>query len=147
MGMEQQAAEKLGEPVQLVATISSKGTAKSIMTAGVARSLGGAIGAATAGTLANRGGVDTIAGNKGYMVLALTDSNLAVFKQKSGLLKPSCGDLLGSLSREAITSFDLGGGTLTSPLKVTLANGTELDFEVPRAHKGKVEKIQQALGK
>lgn len=147
MGMEQQAAEKLGEPVRLVATVSSKGTAKSIMTAGVARQLGGAIGAATAGTLANRGSLDTIAGHKGYMVLALSDANLAVFKQKSGLLKPSCGDLLGSLPRDGITAFELGGGTLTSPLKLTLADGTELEFEVPRAHKGKVEKIQQALAK
>ena len=147
MGMEEQAAEKLGEPVHLVATVSSKGTAKSIMTAGVARGLGGAIGAAAAGTLANRGSIDTISGNKGYMVLALSDANLAVFKQKSGLLKPSCGDLLGSLGRDGITSFELGGGTLTAPLKVVLSDGTELEFEVPRAHKGKVEKIQQALGK
>ena len=131
----------------MVATISSKGTAKSIMTAGVARSLGGAVGAATAGTLANRGSVDTIAGHKGYMVLALTDANLAVFKQKSGLLKPSCGDVLGAFPREAVTAIDLGGGALTSPLKVTLDDGTELEFEVPRAHKGKVEKIQQALAK
>ncbi len=147
MGMEQQAAEKLGEPVMMVATVSSKGTAKSIMTAGVARQLGGAIGAAAAGTLAHRGSLATIAGNKGYMVLALTEANLAVFKQKTGLLKPSCGDLLGSLSRENISSFELGGGTLTSPLNVTLADGTELEFEVPRAHKGKVEKIQQALAR
>ncbi len=147
MGMEQQAAEKLGEPVELVATVSSKGTAKSIMTAGVARQLGGAIGAAAAGTLANRGNIDTIAGNKGYMVLALTGSSLAVFKQKSGLLKPSCGDHLGSLPRESVRSFELGGGALTAPLKIALEDGTELEFEVPRAHRGKVEKIQQTLAK
>lgn len=145
MGMEQQASEKLGEPVHLVATISSKGTAKSIMTAGVARQLGGAIGAATAGTLANRGSVDTIAGHKGYMVLALTDGSLAVFKQKTGLLKPSCGELLGSLERSSIETFELGGGTLTSPLTIGLGDGSHLEFEVPRAHRGKVEKIQQAL--
>jgi hypothetical protein len=145
--MEGQAAEKLGEPVQLVATVSSKGTAKSIMTAGVARQLGGAIGAATAGTLTSRGSLDTITGHKGYMVLALTESKLAFFKQKSGLLKPSCGDLLGSLTREDITAFELGGGALTAPLSVKLSDGTELEFEVPRAHKGKVEKVKQALSR
>ena len=147
MGMEDQAAQKLGEPVLYVATVSSKGTGKGIMTAGIAGQLGGALGAATAGTIADGRAPRGPGGHKGYMVLALTDSKLGFLKQKSGLLKPSCGDLLDSVPRDEITAFELGGGSLTSPLKIALADGTEIELEVPRVHKGKVEKLKSALGR
>ena len=41
--------------------------------------------------------------------------------------------------------FELGGGALTAPLVVGLADGSEFELEVPRAHKGKVEKLRAAL--
>ncbi|MEO8540636.1 MAG: hypothetical protein ABI577_12930 [bacterium] len=147
MGMEQQAAAVLGEGVRLVATVSSKGTAKRIITAGVARQLGGAAGHAAAQTLGNRGSIDSIEGHKGYMVLALTGTSLGVFKQKAGLLKPSCGEILGTIPMTDVSSFSVGGGALTAALTVTLSDGTELEFEVPRVHKGKVEKIRDAIGR
>lgn len=143
--MEQQAAEKLGEPVRMVATVSTKGTGKKIMTAGVARQLGGALGAAAAETVAARRGTG-LANHSGYLVLALGEQNLGMLKQKTGLLKPSCGDLLESVPLGEIRKFELGGGALTAPLVIGLADGSEIELEVPRAHKGKVEKLKGALG-
>lgn len=135
MGMEQQAAEKMGEAVSTVATVSTKGTGKKIMTAGVARQLGGAIGGAAAETF----------GSKRAGMMALGEKNLGLLKQKTGLLKPSCGDLLEAIPLDQVTKMELGGGALTAPLVVTLADGAQIELEVPRAHKGKVEKFKAAL--
>ncbi len=141
MGMEQQASEKLGESVSMVATVSTKGTGKrTMLTAGI----GGVVGAAAAAAVANRG-KDALGEYKGYVVLGLGEKNLGVFKQKTGLLKPSCGDLLASIPLEEVTSFEVGGGALTAPLTIGLTDGSELEFEVPRAHKGKAEKLGAAI--
>jgi hypothetical protein len=143
--MEQQATEKLGEQVRMVATVSTKGTGKKIMTAGVAQQLGGALGATAANSIAKKRSPGGPGGHSGYMVLALGETNLGMFKQKTGLLKPSCGDLLETIPLDQITKFELGGGALTAPLVVGLADGSEFELEVPRAHKGKVEKLRAAL--
>lgn len=143
--MEQQAAEKLGEQVSVVATVSTKGTGKKIMTAGVAQQLGGALGATAAGSIAGKSMPGGPGGHSGYMVLAVGERSLGMFKQKTGLLKPSCGDLLETIPLEQITRFELGGGALTAPLVIGLADGSEFALEVPRAHKGKVEKLKAAL--
>ncbi len=141
MGMEQQAGEKLGEAVSVVATVSTKGTGKKTMlTAGI----GGVVGAAAANAMAARG-TSSLSDYKGYLVLRLGEKNLGVFKQKTGLLKPSCGDLLETIPLEQISTFEVAGGALTVPLTIGLTDGSELQFEVPRAHKGKVEKLKSAL--
>ena len=141
MGMEDQASEKLGEKVSMVATASTKGTGKKTMlTAGV----GGVLGAAAAAAVSNRG-TSGLADYKGYLVLGLGEKNLGVFKQKTGLLKPSCGDLLETIPLDQVAKFELGGGALTAPLVLGLKDGSELEFEVPRAHKGKIEKLKAAL--
>lgn len=143
MGMQEQAALGLGEDVRAVATVSTRGTGKKTMlTAGI----GGAIGAAAANAMSGRGAT-TLADYKGFMVLGLGERNLGIFKQKSGLLKASCGDLLQAIPLEQVSSFELGGGALTVPLTIGLADGTQLEFEVPRAHKGKVGALKASLGK
>lgn len=147
MGMEQQAAEKLGEPVSIVATVSTKGTGKKIMTAGVARQLGGALGGAAAETFGSKRAGSGLESHSGYVVMALGQGSLGLLKQKTGLLKPSCGDLLEAIPLEQVASLELGGGTLTAPLVITLTDGTRMELEVPRAHKGKVEKFKTALGR
>lgn len=54
MGMEQQASEKLGESVSMVATVSTKGTGKrTMLTAGI----GGVVGAAAAAPQVAQAGV------------------------------------------------------------------------------------------
>lgn len=143
MGMEDQAAKQLGENVRAVATVSTKGTGKKTMlTAGI----GGAIGAAAANAMSGRGAT-TLADYKGFMVLGVGERNLGVFKQKTGLLRASCGELLQAIPLEQISSFEVGGGALTVPLTIGLTDGTELQMEVPRAHKGKVGKLKAALAK
>jgi len=146
MGMEQQAAEKLGEQVRMVATVSTKGTGKKIITAGVAGQIGGAIGMAAAGSAMNKRTPGGPSGYTGYMVLALGEQSFGMLKQKTGLLKPSCGDLLEKLPLADVRKFEIGSGTLTVPLTLGLADGSEFELEVPRAHKGKVEKLKAALG-
>lgn len=146
MGMEEQAAEKLGEAVSQVAIVSPRGHGKKMMTAGVARQLGGALGAAGAETLANRRLPGGPGDHKGFMVIALGATKIGFFKQKTGLLKPSCGDLLETFPRDQVTAFDIGGGALTSPVTMTFQDGTEFEFEAPRAQKGKAERFKAALG-
>ena len=145
--MESDAAAKLGEAVELTTVVSPHGQGKTLMTAGVIRQVAGVAGALAVTHRSAKERPDTPGGFKGgYMVLALGATKVGFFSMKRGLLKNTAGELIEELPREAITGFELGGGTLTSPLKVTLDDGTVWDLEVPRAQKGKTEKIAHALG-
>jgi hypothetical protein len=140
--MESQASEKLNEAVTMTAVVSSKGTGKKTMlTAGV----GGVAGQLLGEKLGNKNVPTSPGGIAGYMVMALSDASLAFFKMKRGLLKNSAGDLLVSVPRGSVSAFTFGGGALTSGLNIELNDGTVWALEVPRAGKGKAERIRRAL--
>jgi len=145
--MEEQAAEKLGEPVSVIAVVSPRGMGKSIMTAGVAQQLGGALGAVGAAKMTNKRMPGGPGDHKGFMVIALGETKIGIFKQKTGLLKPSCGDLLETFPRDQLVSFEIGSGKLTLPVNVVFADGTEFEFEAPRAQKGKAERFKEAVNR
>jgi hypothetical protein len=143
MGMVEQTAKVLGEPVELTGIISPKGQGKRMMTVGV---LGGVAGQLAADKIGNKKAPSLPGGQRsGYMVVALSPTKLAFFKMKRNLIRSSAGDLLEARPRDTVTRFELGGGALTSQLAVEFEDGTNYELEVPRAHKGKAEKIAAAL--
>lgn len=64
-----------------------------------------------------------------------------------GLIGPSPRELVPTVPRSTIASFDLRGATPTCPLSVSLCDGTVPGIEVPRAYKGRAEKIAALLPK
>ena len=146
MSMESTAAEAMGEAVSMTTVVSPKGQGKTMMAAGMARQVSGLTGSLGVEQLARSKRTDTPGGYKGgYMVLALGETKLGFFEMKRGLLSNKAGQLLEEVARAEVLTFELGGGTLTSALTVALEDGTSWELEVPRAHKGKTERMAAAL--
>lgn len=145
MGMESQAATQMGENVTHTAIVSHKGMGKAMFAAGMARQLTGVSGAiATERVMSRKSDPGAL---QGYMVMALGETKLGFLKMKRGLIKNSAGDLLAEFDRADVTGFDLGGGVMTAALDITLADGTVLNLEVPKASKGGAAKLGEALQK
>lgn len=143
MSMESEAAARMGEPVRHTTVVSHKGMGKAVFTAGMARQLTGVSGAIAAERL--MAGASDPTALKGYMVMALGETHLGFLKAKNGLLRKSAGELLAQFPLADIAGFELGGGMLTSPLDITLGDGTVLNLEVPKANKGGAARIGEAL--
>jgi hypothetical protein len=143
--MEKTAAQLMGEQVIAGAIIASPGTSGR-MAVGAAGGVVGSAVAAAAATAMNRGKEPTTPGNhQGLMYVAIGPNKLAFFSVKRGLLKSSIKELLVAVPRSKVAQFEIGGGALTSSLTVALHDGTNYRMEVPRAYKGKVQKVQRAL--
>lgn len=151
--MEKKAAERLGEIILAGSIISTSGTGRSIGTSVLGAQLGGAIGAAAAGAIgaaaagavgmagSQPGCVPSLGDYRGLLYVGVGVTRVGFFKVSRGLVGPSLKELVLTVPRDAIATFDLRGGALTCPLSVGLRDGTVLDLEVPRAHKGRVERI------
>ena len=154
MGMEQDAAKVLGEEVSMCAVVASRGTggrvAASMMGGQVMNAGGGAIAsvaASMAGSKINAAGESPFGDYNGYMVLAAGKTKLGFFKMKRGLLSNGVGDFLSACPRDQISGFKVaGGGIATSAVDIELNDGGAYELEVPRASKGKAEKLQRQLG-
>ena len=145
MGMESKAAKKLGEPVEKTTVVSPRGLGKKIFTAGVAGVVGGVAGSmiAESRVKTSASGIENLKGR--YIIVALTPTRLAFFSSK-GLVVPGPGDLLAEVPRSDVTAFTVGGGVLTAEVDITLADGTVVALETPRAHKGKTNALAEAMG-
>ncbi len=145
MGMEEKAAELMGEVVSHAAVVSPKGQGKKIITAGAAMQAAGVVGGMIAEAKAGKRPASTPGGHGGgYMIMALGEENVAFFEAKSGLIGRKPGKLLVSHPRADLVSMEMGGGTLTKELTVEFADGTNYPLEVPRANAGGVEKLIKA---
>lgn len=146
MGMEEKAAAILGEPVEKTTIVSPRGQGKKMFTAGMAGQLGGVAGAMVADRKMKTGatGLENLKGS--HMVLALGSSQLAFFTMKRGLMSNGVGELLAQIPRAEVQSFTVGGGMMTAEVTITLADGTEVALETPKANKGKTEGLAKAMG-
>jgi hypothetical protein len=154
MGLEQDAAKVLNEDVSLCAVVASRGTGGRVaasMLGGQAMNAGGGAIAAAAASIAGGAitakNVSPFGDYKGYMILAAGKTKLGFFKMKRGLLSNSIGDFLSACPRDEISRFAVaGGGIATSAVDIEMKDGGAYELEVPRASKGKAEKLQRELG-
>lgn len=150
-GMEKAAAQLLGEPVVIGATIATKGTlSKMAVTAGAFQAggvIGGLAGSAIGAALGNNAKAPTTPGNyKGLAFIAVTPTNVAFFSVKRGLLKNSIKELLVQHPRADLAGMEVGGGLIPS-VTVAFNDGTIYALEVAKLQKGKADKVKQELGK
>lgn len=144
--MDKKAAELMGEPVVAGSTIQTAGTGGATMTAGVGGALGGALGGAIASSVAGSRQKPGTLDHKGLMYMAAGPQSFALFSVKRGLLKNSIKEMLVKVPRSSVQAIDLGGGMLVSGLSVMLSDGTTYALEVPRAMKGKAQKVVKEMG-
>lgn len=142
--MAEDASAALGAPQLAGAFVNPKGFAKRV-TATVA---GGAIGGAIASTMSGGSSTDQGVpdfGRVGYV--AVTASEVALVKTKSGLLKMKVTDnVLAREQRSEITSATLKKGALVSNMTISFNGGGEWIFDVPKANQRGAVQVIEALG-
>ena len=142
--MEKQAAEMMGEPVLAGAVIATAGTLSKMA---VGAAVGGLAGAAIGSAMARKSGPTALPGDyKGLMYVAAGPSKVGFFAVKRGLLKNAIKAPLFEVPRGQVRGFEVGGGTLSSSITVTMADGSVYALECGRALKGKAEKVRRELG-
>lgn len=155
MGFEQDAAKVMKEEVAMCATMATRGTAGRVTTgalgaqaAGIAGAAGAAVAAMGASALNPKQETASSPGDhSGYVVLAAGKTRLGFFVMKRGLLNSSLGELLLERGRDEITRFAIDSkGFTTFAVDVKFNDGSAYGFELPRAWKGKAEKLQKELG-
>jgi hypothetical protein len=83
-------------------------------------------------------------GRVGY--LAVTDSDLALVKTKTGAFKMKIGDeVLARVPRSEIASTALDEGKLLSHLKIEFSNGVAWEFDIPKQAKKSTQGLVRAL--
>lgn len=150
MGMDKKAAELLGEPVVAGGICQSAGVGKAMMTAGMGGAVGGVagsmIGAAIGSKMQGKSSEPTTPGGQtGLMYMAVTPTRVGFFSAKRGLLAPSVKELLVTHGRQEVAGLEIGGGIAPS-VHVSFHDGTVYKLEVPRASKGKIDKVKRELG-
>jgi hypothetical protein len=76
--------------------------------------------------------------------LAVTDSELALIKLKSGLVTSKLDEVIVRIPRSDVVSAELGSGIVT-PLAITFGNGDSWQLEVPPPNKKHAQAVVHAL--
>jgi hypothetical protein len=123
--------------------VSPKGLTKKLTGSTAAGMLGGVAGRMVADATLGAEGAPPF-GNIGYV--AVTATEFAIVKGKTGLMKPSVGtDVIARAPRDQIQAAVLDGGMLKAALIVTFLGGGSWEFEVPKVYRGTAEYVVQVL--
>ncbi len=146
--MDKAATQLLGEPVTAGAVVQTAGTGGATAMSAGSAALGGALGRVAGDALAGKlGKPGSLPDNyKGLVYIAATDTRIALFSVKRGLLKNSVKELLVTHPRSDLAVLEIGGGALVSGVTLSFTDGTSYALEVARALKGKAQKFKGALG-
>lgn len=142
------AEQLIGSPAEHSILVRPKGGAKAVFTAGVSSAVAGSAvrAAADVATSSGDGGGSGLeAGASTIGCVALTSDEIVVLQGKQGMLGPKATGVAGRLPRARVRAAELGSGKLSSPLSVTLDDGTAWDFEVPRSDVKKARALVAAL--
>jgi len=77
--------------------------------------------------------------------LAVTDSELALIKLKSGLVTVKLDEVIVRIPRTEVASAELGSGMVT-PLTIKFGDGDTWQLEVPPPNKKHAQEVVHALG-
>jgi gas vesicle protein len=147
--MANDASRALGAQEIAGTFVNPKGLTKKMTASAAGSEIGGAIGSVAANLLADRSSAGAAEmpsfGRVGY--LAVTDSDLALVKTKTGAFKMKISDeILARVSRTELASVVLDQGKLLSHLKIAFTNGITWQFDVPKQAKKTAQVVTVALG-
>ena len=123
-------------PEAIVASclVMPRGGAKGIFASALAETAGSAA-RATSDTIAARHGQETAPlepGTASLGLLAITPDHVVLVNGRRGMLKPVATGLGGRKPRSGLVGVELGSGKLTAPLRLSWADGTVWELDVPR---------------
>ena len=132
------ASQLLGSPQLAGAKVNPRGMARR-----VAGGVAGTLPARIVYGPSNRTASDTPKfGRLAY--LAVTESELALIKLRSGVVRVFLDEVVERVPRTQVASAELGGG-VAPPLTIIFSDGSNWDFEVPRPSKGHAKSVVGAL--
>lgn len=151
--MAADASEILGAPQIAAVNVMTRGAtmARAWRQGGIVG--GGVVGAAAgelaSGQAANRGATADAETPtfKGKALLALTDTEVALVKLKSGSLTSKAGEVIARMPREQVNQAALADG-MVPKLSITFSDGSIWSMDVPRVIKkqGDTKRIVELLG-
>jgi len=154
--LKAEVSQAMGEEVLASTLVERAGTSSNVLTlsligAFAGGAIGGAIGGLIEGTIkasrTPRVNQESVQVNlPDSMWAAVGPTKFGLFTTKAtGFLHASLGDIVLLIPKNEVTSFDLGGGIVTRKLKVTLANGLQLNLQVRFAFRGQAKRIAAHL--
>ena len=146
------ASSVLGSPQLAGVKVNPRGagTSKAAASAGLGGGLLGAAVGAAAGMKAEQKQAATASasttptfGRLAY--LAVTESELALIKLKSGMVSVRLDEVIVRVARSEVASAEMGGGVSPS-LAIGFSDGGSWQLEVPRPSKKHAQEVVEALG-
>ena len=137
----------LAEPIIGSCLVTPKGASTGAMTGAVLGAAGSAAKAA-ADTAADHHGRDRsplASGTASLGMLALTADDVVLLNGRRGMIKPVATGLAAKAPRAALVGAELGKAKLTAPLRLSWADGTEWELDVPRAETKKARSLLDQL--
>jgi hypothetical protein len=145
--MARDASEALGAPEVAGSFVSPKGLTKRMTGIAAGGVVGGVIGGMAAAGWSGAKGFEGAPpfGTIGYV--AVSASEVAIVRGKSGLLKPKVGaEVVARAPRSDVASAELEGGALKAALTIRFTDGGWWEFEVPKIYRKTAEQVVSALG-
>jgi hypothetical protein len=147
--MADNASQALGAPEVAGTFVNPKGLTKKMTTVVAGQVAGGMVGTLAARTAVGdpHAGAPEVPsfGRVGY--LAVTDSEVALVKTKSGAFKMKISDeVLARVPRSELASTELDEGKMLSHLKLAFTNGVTWEFDVPKMGKKAAQNFVRAVG-
>ena len=140
--------QHLSEPVVGSCLVTPKGAAAGAFAGAVLGGAAGSAGQAAADTAAaahGRGKSPMEAGTASLGMLALTADEVVLVNGRRGMLRPVATGLAARAPRTQLREAQLGLGKLTAPLRLTWADGSCWELDVPRAESRKARSLLDQL--
>ena len=139
--------QHLSEPVIGSCLVTAKGAAAGAFAGAVLGATGSAARAAadTVAAAHGRGRSPMDAGAASLGMLALTAEEVVLVNGRRGMLRPVATGLAARAPRTQLREAELGSGTLTASLRLTWADGSRWELDVPRAESRKARSLLDRL--
>jgi len=137
----------LAEPVIGSCLVTPKGASTGTMAGAVLGAAGSAAQAAadTAAGLHGRDKSPLASGTAALGMLALTADDVVLLNGRRGMLRPVATGLAAKTPRHQLVDAELGKAKLTAALRLSWADGTHWELDVPRAEIRKARALLDQL--
>lgn len=137
----------ISEPIVGSCLVMPTSAAKGILAGAVVGAAGSAARAAS-DTIAGARGKDASPlepGTASLGLLALTADDVVLLNGRRGMVKPVATGLADHSPRRGVVGAELGKGKLTSPLRLSWADGSTWTLDVPRAETKRARALVEQL--
>ena len=90
--------------------------------------------------------IETGAAPTGNVAMAVTPTSLVLLPAEMGLMNPKVSGIWLTVPREQIASLEVGDATINHEVKLTLADGQELQWTMYKMRRKWVDGVIDALG-